>query len=125
MATPLTVAIPPLLPDQRIEDWEPKFRASVSSLEDTAAIRLLPAYINRGKLEDRVVLTAIKKTTLDEAFQVLKESLDPSIDTFEAAKKFRCMTWSSGELVYDFFAKYLEVALKAKLSVKCRVFRRE
>ena len=41
----------------------------------------------------------------DAAFKVLKESLDPSIDPFEAANRFRCMTWPSGELVYNFFCE--------------------
>ena len=84
-----TASIPPLLDGQKIADWEPKFRASVISLEERAAVRLLPVYVNRGMLEERVVLDAIKKETLDDAFQLLKNKLDPAIDIFEATDRFR------------------------------------
>ena len=68
MATTITVSIPPLLESQLIADWEPKFRASVVSIEERTAVRLLPAYVKKGKLEERVVLTAIGEETLDEPF---------------------------------------------------------
>ena len=45
-------------------------------IEERAVIRLLPAYIKRGKLEQLVVLTAIGEETLDGAFRLLKDRLD-------------------------------------------------
>ena len=118
MATPLTVSIPPLRQGQKIAEWEPKFRASVVSLEEAAAKRLLPAYLCRGKLEERVVLEAIQKDTLENAFKLLKERLDPPADIFEAIGRFRLLVWPVGEQVYDFFAQYLEEGLRAGLSTK-------
>ena len=118
MATPLTVSIPPLREGQRISEWESKFRASVISIEERAAVRLLPAYVTRGKLEKSVVLVAIQKDTLDEAFKILKERLDPTLDVFEAANTFRQLIWLVGELVHDFTARYLEERLKAGLNAK-------
>ena len=118
MATPLSVSIPPLREGQRISEWEPKFRASVISIEERAAVRLLPAYVTRGKLEESVVLVAIQKDTLDEAFKILKERLNPTLDVFEAANTFRQLIWSVGELVHDFTARYLEEGLKAGLNAK-------
>ena len=118
MATPLTVSIPPLRPGQKIAEWEQKFRASVVSLEEAAAKRLLPAYLCRGKLEERVVLEAIQKDTLENAFKLLKDRLDPPADIFEAIGRFRLLVWPVGEQVYDFFAQYLEEGLRAGLSTK-------
>ena len=118
MATPLTVSIPPLLEGQLIADWEPKFRASVVSIEERAAIRLLPAYIKRGKLEERVVLTAIGEETLDGAFRLLKDRLDPKVDMFEAASAFRRLSWPVDEPVHDFLARYLEQGIKGGLNSK-------
>ena len=116
MATPLTIAIPPLLDGQTIATWQPLFVAAVSALEDGAAIKLLPAYLKRGRLEEKIVLSAIQKESLAEAFNYLKERLDPEEDEFLAAANFRRMTWIPGEAVQDFFARYLEEAVKAKLT---------
>ena len=118
MATPLTVSIPLLTEGQKIAEWEPKFRASVVSLDQKAAVRLLPAYMKRGKLEERVVLEAILKDTLDEAFQTLKERLDPAPDQFDAANTFKQLLSPVGESVLDFAAKYLEEGLKAGLNAR-------
>ena len=70
------------------------------------------------KLEEKVVLVAVEKETLAEAFAYLKERLDPEEDIFEAAAKFRRMAWSPGEPILDFFTRYLEEAVKAGLSAK-------
>ena len=94
MATPLTVSIPPLRPGQKIAEWEPKFRASVVSLEEAAAKRLLPAYLCRGKLEERVVLEAIQKDTLEK---LLKDRLDPPADIFDAIGRFSLLVWPVGD----------------------------
>ena len=66
-------------------------------MEGKAAVKLLPAYVKQGRLEEKVVLTAIGKDTLEDAFKYLKENLDPDEDEFEAAAKFRRMTWTPGE----------------------------
>ena len=116
MATPLTIAIPPLLDGQTIAAWQPLFVSAVSALEDRAAVKLLPAYLKRGRLEEKIVLSAIQKESLAEAFNYLKERLDPEEDEFVAASNFRKMIWTPGEAVQDFFARYLEEAVKAKLT---------
>ena len=91
--------------------------AAVSSMEGKAAVKLFPAYVKRGRLEEKVVLTAIGKDTLEDAIKYLKEKLDPEEDEFEAAAKFR-MTWTPGEQAPDFFPQYLEEAYKAKITPK-------
>ena len=116
MSTPLTIAIPPLREGQTIAAWQPLFIASVSALEDRAAVKLLPARVKSGRLEDKVVLRATEKETLAEAFTYLKERLDPEEDEFAAGAYFRKMCWIPGEPVLDFFARYLEEATMAKLS---------
>ena len=108
MATPLTIAIPPLQERQTIAAWEPLFIAAVSAIDQKAAIKLLPAYVKRGRLEEKVVLGAMGKETLADAFTYLKERLDPEVDMFDAAANFRRMAWSPGEAIQDFFTRYLE-----------------
>ena len=53
MATPLTIAIPPLREGQAIAAWQSLFTAAVSALKDKVAIKLLPAYLKRGRLEEK------------------------------------------------------------------------
>ena len=65
-----------------------------------------------------MVLEAILKDTLDEAFQTLKERLDPAPDQFDAANTFRQLLWPVGESVHDFAARYLEEGLKAGLNAR-------
>ena len=48
MATPLTVAIPLLRDNQTIAAWQPLFVAAVATMEERAAVKLLPAYVKRG-----------------------------------------------------------------------------
>ena len=116
MATLLTIAIPPLRDGQTIAAWQSLFTASDSALGDGAAIKLLPAYLKRGRLKEKIVLSAIQKESLAEEFNYLKERLDPEEDEFLAAANFRRMTWTPDEAVQDFFARYLEEAMKAKLT---------
>ena len=118
MATPPTVAIPHLQEGQTIATWEPLFVAAVSAIDQSAAVRLLPVYVKRGRLQEKVTLGAVVKQTLAEAFIYLKERLDPVEDIFDAAAKFRRMAWSPGEPIQDFFTQYLEQAVKAGLSAK-------
>ena len=92
MATPITIAIPTLKEHQRIAEWQPLFTAAVSAIEQKAAVKLLPAYVKRGRLEEKVVLGAVDKETIEEAFSYLKERLDPEPDEFEAAANFRRMS---------------------------------
>ena len=80
-------------------------------------MKLLPAYVKRGRLEEKVVLVAISKETLEEAFTYLKERLDPEEDIFDSAARFRAMTWIP-EPFQDFFARYLEEAFKAGVTAK-------
>ena len=126
MATPLMVTIPPLMEEQRISDWEPKFRDSLISLDEMVAIRLPPAYVRRDKLEERVVLNAIEKDTIAKAFTLLKEHLNPVIYIFLAANTFRQSIWPFGEPVHDLFASYLEQGIRVGLKSKCaKLLKRE
>ena len=121
MALPINIGIPPLQQGQSISAWRPFFEAAVSTLVlgeggQKAAIRLLPAYVNRGKMECKVVLGTLGLDSLDAAFTYLVERLDPKTDEFAATEKFRLMTWPPGECVTDFFARYLEEAIRATLT---------
>ena len=123
MATPIAVAIPPLGESQTIKSWQPFFLAAVSTLIGTeggekAAIRLLPAYVKRGKLEERTVLKVLELDTITAAFDYLKERLDPERDVFAAAERFRAMTWPPGEFATDFLVRYIDEALQAELTPK-------
>ena len=53
--------------------------AAVASMDQKEAVKLLPA-VKRGRLEEKVVLGAVLKDTLEEAFAYLKERLDPEED---------------------------------------------
>ena len=107
MATPVTIAIPPLQELQTIATWEPLFIAAVSGIDQKEAVKLLSTYVNRGRLEEKVMLVAVEKDTLAEAFAYLKERLDAEKDIFDVAAKFRRMAWSPGEPIQDFFTRYL------------------
>ena len=65
----------------RIHYLCPLFQAAVSTLiqgegGQQTAVRLLPAYVNRGTLECTIALKALEKFTLAEAFAYLIEHLD-------------------------------------------------
>ena len=114
MATPLTVSIPPLLPNQRIEEWEPLFRASTGSMDPRAAIQLLPAHVHRLEYEREIVLEAIKEESLDAAFELLRSNLDPPVDRFEATRKYYEMSWACGDYVDDFFGRMIKESKRAR-----------
>ena len=99
MATPTTIAVPTLKEHQRIAEWQPLLTAAISAIEQKAAVKLLHAYVKRGRLEEKVVMSAVEKETIEEAISYLKERLYPEPDEFEAAANFRRMTWSPGEAV--------------------------
>ena len=110
MVTPISLTIPTLKEDQTLAEYEPLFCAAVSTLTVTeegrkAVIRLLPAYVGRREVERVVALEAIKKDTLDEAFKVLKDHLDPPVDVYQATRRYYRMDWSCGEQVNDYFVK--------------------
>ena len=113
MATPITVSIPQLLPNQRIEDWEPLFRASTGAIDPKVAVLLLPAHVHRREYEREIVLEAIKEESLDAAFELLRTHLDPPIDRFEATRKYYEMTWACGDYVDDFFGRIIKEAKRA------------
>ena len=113
MATPITVSIPQLLPNQRIEDWEPLFRASIGAIDPKVAVLLLPAHVHRREYEREIVLEAIKEESLDAAFELLRIHLDPPVDRFEATRKYYEMTWACGDYVDDFFGRMIKEAKRA------------
>ena len=58
------------------------------SRRELSWVRLLLAYVKRGKLEERVVLTAIGEETLDGAFRLLKDRLNPMVDVSKQQADF-------------------------------------
>ena len=91
----------PLREGQIIASWQPFFTAAVSTLIGTqegekAAIRLLPAYVKRGKLEEKTVLKVLELNTITAAFEFLRERLGPEKDVFAAAERFKNLTWPPG-----------------------------
>ena len=85
---------------------------------EKVSIRLLPAYVKRRKLEEKVVLEVLELDTIAAAFEYLKERLDPVKDTFVSAERFLEMNWPPGELAVDFFVRYLDEASCAGLTPK-------
>ena len=107
MSTVKGFVVPPLQPGDRISDWEPIFKAAVTPLlaqdnGQTLAIGLLPAHVNRRTAEKELVQEAIQKTSLDEAFTLLK-TLDDPIDPYEAMQKLCRRNWLHGTHIDDFF----------------------
>ena len=107
MATAWNISVPPLSGEQRVEDWKPLFMAATSTLValagEKAAIQMLPSYLIRRDYEKAIALEAINEETLEQAFSVLTENLDPPIDLYEATSRYRAMQWSVGERIDDFF----------------------
>ena len=55
MAAHLNISIPPLKPDERVEDWQPLFVVATSPLAahagEKAAVLILPSYVCRNEYE--------------------------------------------------------------------------
>lgn len=105
-AIPLFI-IPHLGPDQRIEDWEPLFRAAVTRLlfcdgGESLAIKLLPAYINRRPAEIEVSKDVLRLRTLDDAFELMR-TLDDPIDKHDAMQNLCRADWEPGISFDDFY----------------------
>ena len=97
----------PLQPGDRISDWRPVFKAAVTPLlakenGQALAIGLLPGYVNRRTAGRELVVDAIKKTTLDEAFELLCTLVDP-IDAYQAMQRLCRRDWFHGIHIDDFF----------------------
>ena len=100
-------AIPPLQPGQRIDDWEPLFKAAVTGLMlhengQSLAISLLPAYLTRRSAEIELAKEVIQLTNLDEAFELLR-TLDAPIDKFDEMQKLCRADWLPGIQIDDFY----------------------
>ena len=70
---------------------------------------------SRREVERVVALEAIKKDTLDEAFKVLEDYLNPPVDVYQATRRYYRMDWSCGEQVDDYFVK---MWMEARLSTQ-------
>ena len=110
MATPLSISIPQLGEKQTIEEYEPLFIAAVSTYLVTeegkaAIIKTLPAYIARREAKRMIAIKVSKKGSLEEAFKLLKESLDPPVDVYERTRKYYDFHWAAGEFVDDYFVR--------------------
>ncbi len=119
--------VPALQPGDRISDWQPLFKASVTPLlaqenGETLAIGQLPAYVNRRTAEKELVQDAVQKTTLDDAFALLL-TLDDPIDPYEAMQKLCRRNWVHGVHVEDFFYELKKLAkdASADLNLVCNI----
>ena len=105
-----------------MEDWKPLFMAATSTLValagEKAAIQMLPSYLIRRDYEKAIALEAINEKTLEQAFSVLTENLDPPIDLYEATSRYRAMQWSVGERIDDFITKLWAEARRSNHSTK-------
>ena len=86
-----TFVIPPLGSNQRISDWEPVFRAAVTSLlvqtgGEKLAVGLLPGCVKRRVAGIEVSREAVQLDILDDAFTLLK-TLDDHIYPYSAMQK--------------------------------------
>lgn len=122
------LAVPPLLEGDRIEDWEPAFKAAVAPclLADGGekfVVGLLPAYVNRRPAEVELVRELISAGAgLEASFKSLK-SLDPPVDKYESMQKLCRMNWLPGVQVDDFFYALKKMAkqAEAKLDFVCSI----
>ena len=102
--------ISPLLDGDRIDDWEPAFRAAVAPCllatdGEKVIVGLLPAYVNRRPAEVGLVRQLVNsRAGLDAGFTGLK-ILDPPVDKYGAMQKLCRMNWEAGIQVDDFFYK--------------------
>ena len=105
--------VPPLQPG----DWRPVCKAAFTPLlakENGQAlyIGLLPGYVNRRTAECELVVDAIKKTTLDEASELLC-TLDDPIDAYQAMQQLCRRDWFHGIHIDDFFYELKKLAKDA------------
>lgn len=120
-------AIPKLLPNQRLEDWEPLFRASVTGLlmrtdGEKLAIGLLAAHVNRREAEVELMKDVVKLDQLNEAFDLLK-TLDDPIDKFWEMQRLCKTEWLRGTKIDDLFYKLKRQAklAEAPLNLVCSI----
>ena len=109
--------VPPLKPSDRIDEWEPLFRAAVTGLltqenGQALAIGLLPAHVNRRPAEVELCKEVVTLTTLDEAFTLLK-TLDDLIDKYEMMQQLCRAEWVPGTAIDDFYYLLKEKGNKA------------
>ena len=101
--------VPPLQPGDRISDWRPVFKGAVTPLlpkENGQALAI-------GRTAEReLVVDAIKKTTLDEAFELLC-TLDDPIDAYQAMQRLCRRDWFHGIHIDDFFYELKKLAKDA------------
>ena len=84
-----------------------------SSSGERAAVLILPSYVCRNEYERDTVLLAIKEETIEAAFKVLCNALDPPIDELEATERFRSMNWARGVRIEVFFTRLWKEAKRA------------
>ena len=78
------IVIPPLHGDERIEDWEPVYRAAVTLLllrqdDQKLAVGLLHSHVNLRPAEMEIMKEVLQKDTLDAAFELLRTLDDPIV----------------------------------------------
>ena len=103
----MNITIPPLKANERIADWQPLFMAATSALAahagQKAVVQILPSYGCRDEFERDTTLIAIEEETIEAAFKILCNTLDPPIDEFESTARVCSMVWGRGTRVEVFF----------------------
>ena len=117
MAPPLSISIPTLKPDERVEDWQPLFVAATSSLaahagEESSSTNP-PILCLQERVQREMALIAIKEESIEAAFKILCNNLDSPIDEFEATARFRSKVWARGVRMEMFFSQLWKEAKRA------------
>ena len=124
MATHHPLTIPPLMKDDRIEDWRLLFEAGVRHIIEAEdgerkALQILPAYINRD-IADREAVRDVSKNapSVKEALDKLAKVLDPPVDQFASLQELGRMNWQPGMEIGEYFFSIKRKAFYAKMGMK-------
>ena len=76
-------------------------------------MKLLPVHGNRREYERGIVLEAIREDSLDDAFALLRENLDPPVDIYESSRRYYTLVWACGNYVDYYFGRMIREAKRA------------
>ena len=112
------LAIPPLHEDELIGEWRPLFMAAVIPLmerkEEEKIIQMLPLFICRRPAERQLVREVVEEVrTIEDAFQILIENLDPPSDPQQEMLKLCRSDRQPGQPIDDFFYQLKSAATRA------------
>ena len=102
------LAISTLHQDELIKDWQPLFLEAVIPLlerkEEGKIIQMLPSFVCRSLAERHIVREVVEGVnSIEEAFHVLIENLDPPSDPRQEMVKLCRSDWQPGQPIDCFF----------------------